>query len=57
MNIKYINKPYAHLPLKKRAIVILHLAGFSTREIGRLLSTHYTRVSVVIRQAYKQINT
>lgn len=33
---KYINKPFKNLPLKKRAVFILHLAGFTYREIMAL---------------------
>ena len=32
---KYINKPFQRLPLKKRACFILHLSGFSTRQIEK----------------------
>ena len=30
---KYINKPFSELPLKKRAVFILYLAGFTYEDI------------------------
>ena len=35
---KYINRPFTRLPLKQRACFILHLAGFTQREMLRVLS-------------------
>jgi len=34
---KYIRKPFDRLPLKQRAIYILWLAGFTQKEIGKML--------------------
>jgi transposase len=34
---KYIRKPFDRLPLKKRAVFILHMGGMSYREIADLL--------------------
>ena len=33
---KYVNKPFNRLPLKRRAVFILHLAGFTYRELMSL---------------------
>jgi len=37
---KYLvgNKPFCRLPLKQRAIFVLHMAGFTEREIAKLLN-------------------
>lgn len=30
---QFVNKPFSRLPLKQRAVFVLHLAGFTDREI------------------------
>jgi len=37
---KYLvgNKPFSRLPLKERAIFVLHMAGFTCRDIEKVLS-------------------
>jgi DNA-directed RNA polymerase specialized sigma24 family protein len=34
---QYIRKPFDRLPLKQRAVFILHISGMSYRQIGYLL--------------------
>jgi DNA-directed RNA polymerase specialized sigma24 family protein len=51
---KYIRKPFDRLPLKQRAIYILHLAGFTNREIGKLLATDFTWVNRLISKSYNK---
>lgn len=50
----YINKPFDRLPLKQRAIFILHLAGFTQREIRDLLRTDRNLVSSAISMGFKE---
>lgn len=52
--IKYINKPFNRLPFKKRAVFILHLAGFSSREIERLIATDYSTITRWIKKSYEE---
>ncbi len=54
---KYINKPFARLPLKQRACWILHLAGMSTRDIQKAIGTPYRTVSNYIQRGYKEYPT
>ena len=50
----YIQKPFHRLPLKQRAIFILHLAGFSCREIERATETDHVTVSRLISTGYEE---
>lgn len=53
--LKYINKPFKNLPLKQRAIFILHLAGFTYREIQKLkIVASPETISKAIINGYKE---
>jgi len=52
---QYINKPFKNLPLKQRAVFILHLAKFSTREILSLgIISGLDTVSRYITKSYDE---
>jgi len=51
---KYVNKPFQRLPLKKRACLILHLAGLSTRQIEKAIETDHVTVSRYINEGYDE---
>ena len=51
---KLINKPFNRLDPKVRAIFILHLAGFTQREIRKLLITDMNFVNRAIAKAYEE---
>ena len=53
---KYINKPFHLLPLKQRAIFILHLAGFTQREIASLIRTSVSTINYYICRSYEKYN-
>lgn len=51
----FVNKPFERLPLKQRAVFILHLAGFTQREIAKLLDeTSTATVNRCISKGYKE---
>ena len=50
--LRYINKPFDRLPLKQRACFILHLAGFSYRQIKLLLVTGMDTITKAIVSGY-----
>ena len=51
---KYINRPYHRLPIKRRAVFILCVAGFTYREIVALgIATHRT-ISKALKQAQEE---
>lgn len=49
---RYINKPFNRLSPKVRAVFILHLAGFSCREIEKLCVTSHMTISRWILRGY-----
>jgi len=51
---RYINKPFDRLPLKRRAIFILYISGFTYREIKSLLGTGSDFVSSTISSSWKE---
>ena len=54
---KYLvgNKPFCRLPLKQRAIFVLHLAGFTQRELIKLkLVTSLRDTSKYIAKGYEE---
>lgn len=54
---KYLvgNKPFCRLPLKQRAIFILHMAGFTQRELIKLkLVTSLRDTSKSIAKGYEE---
>ena len=54
---KYVNKPFQNLPLKQRTIFILHLAGFTYREIQSLkLVASHRDISQAIKKGYENYN-
>lgn len=52
---KYVNKPFSRLPLRQRAVFVLHMAGFTIREIAKLVyGTKRNKVSRLIIKSYKE---
>ena len=51
---KYVNRPFTRLPLKQRACFILHLAGFTHRQIKLLLGTGSDYTSQAITMGCKE---
>ena len=45
------------LPLKQRACFILHLSGFSTREVAKLFVTSHMSISRYITESYDLLGT
>lgn len=55
-SIEYLQKPFHLLPSKKRAVYILHLAGFTVRDISRLLRTPRSTISDYIQEGCEKYN-
>ena len=55
--VKYVNKPYEWITPRRRAIFILHTAGFTHDEIKELFSSNISRVAITkhIKEAYREI--
>ena len=52
--MKYINLPFNNISNNKyRAMFILHLAGYTSREISSYMFTSWSMVARVIRACYK----
>jgi acetyl-CoA carboxylase alpha subunit len=51
---KLINKPFARLQEKERIVFILHLAGFTQRQIRRNLVTGMNVVNKAIKRGYEE---
>ena len=47
-------KPFWRLPLKQRAVFVLHLAGFTQREISKLIRTSLQTINTYISNGYKE---
>ena len=52
--LKYMNKPFRRLPLKQRAILILHMAGFTYKELQRLGVANPNTISRAIQKGYDE---
>lgn len=50
--IKYVSKPFAELELRKRAVYILYLAGFTRREIKALIGASNDFLTASIKKGY-----
>lgn len=51
----FVNKPFERLPLKQRAVFVLHLAGFTQREIASLFDElSQATTSRYISKGYKE---
>jgi len=50
----FVNKPFERLPIKQRAVFILHLAGFTQREVSKLLKTSLRDINTYISRGYKE---
>ena len=48
----YIKKPYDWLGLKDRAIVILHIGGFTHREIMKLVRVNGNRIQLALKHKH-----
>lgn len=55
--MRYINRPFTRLKLKERGIFILHLAGFSYRDIAKIVRTSKDTVTRYVNKGYREYPT